>query len=572
MMKITETEQRGNKMGRNTARKNLGYLVLLYFFSSAIYILFVSRFTIPVHLGVDEELYISMAKSFHYTGHFSENGQILNYTCYLYSALISVAYFFYTPQHIMFLFRVIGVLSMLSSVFPVYLLSNLVFAGDSRKVWGITALTMLLPSMTDTAYCMQEVLAYPVVLWIIYMIYKDFDDTGVGRISGNSILIILAGMTGYFIKTYLIFLPAAYIIYEVFMAWKYRSREIAVKVILLSGIAAAIYFLGKICLIIINGGTAGVNHYAQQFSWLFPIDLHTVISIVACLLFYFVALIFYWGVFPCILPIMNQYQYGKRDRKFISFLILSAVLLLFEIVILIVVTEEGKPYLPHKFLYRYFQVLEIPVLCMFMKMDLRKSNWGKSIYWFVGICILMAGYFAVRGNTMRTAIIDAPEFLLIENASRYVFSGLGVVFCGALLLAGGAYYHHFKQKFAEAITLIIKIGCLYFIGFFCINLVQLPYYTNTIASGKQIERDACIIADYLNANNGKEIYYVTGSSDRYEQAVYAYISDEVTVITPQEAERVKAGNAIFITASSNSEIEMNIVPGMNTVSLQMGTR
>ena len=46
----------------------------------------------------------------------------------------------------------------------------------------------------------------------------------------------------------------------------------------------------------------------------------------------------------------------------------------------------------------------------------------------------------------------------------------------------------------------------------------------------------------------------------------------MTVITLQEAERVKTGNAIFITASSNSEIEMNIVPGMNTVSLQMGTR
>ena len=78
------------------------------------YTLWVSNFTIPVHIKVDEELYISMARSFHYEGVFSENGVRLNYSCILYSMLISLAYYFCTPENIIFGMRVIGVCTMLS--------------------------------------------------------------------------------------------------------------------------------------------------------------------------------------------------------------------------------------------------------------------------------------------------------------------------------------------------------------------------------------------------------------------------------------------------------------------------
>lgn len=54
--------------------KNAAKLLGLYILGVIGYAFFVSRFTIPVHLTVDEELYISMARSFHYQGHFSQGG------------------------------------------------------------------------------------------------------------------------------------------------------------------------------------------------------------------------------------------------------------------------------------------------------------------------------------------------------------------------------------------------------------------------------------------------------------------------------------------------------------------
>lgn len=88
--------------------KNAAKLLGLYILGVIGYAFFVSRFTIPVHLTVDEELYISMARSFHYQGHFSQGGTLLDYTCVLYSMLLSLAYYFAGPEDIMFFFRMIG--------------------------------------------------------------------------------------------------------------------------------------------------------------------------------------------------------------------------------------------------------------------------------------------------------------------------------------------------------------------------------------------------------------------------------------------------------------------------------
>ena len=77
-------------------------ILILYIFSVIGYLFFVHSFTIPVHIDVDEELYIAMAKSFHYTKTFQHSGSTLNYSCILYSMVLSLAYYFYSPENIMF--------------------------------------------------------------------------------------------------------------------------------------------------------------------------------------------------------------------------------------------------------------------------------------------------------------------------------------------------------------------------------------------------------------------------------------------------------------------------------------
>lgn len=57
----------------NRSRINDIYIMIgVYLLAVMGYTLWVSNFTIPVHIKVDEELYISMARSFHYEGVFSE--------------------------------------------------------------------------------------------------------------------------------------------------------------------------------------------------------------------------------------------------------------------------------------------------------------------------------------------------------------------------------------------------------------------------------------------------------------------------------------------------------------------
>lgn len=539
-----------------TKKKRIVILIAIYIVSVVFYCLFVSFFTIPVHIGVDEELYISMAKSFHYQGKFIENGEVLNYSCYLYSIILSMAYYFYSPDNIVFFFRCIGVIIMLSSVFPVYLFTEEMF--ESRKiVWFITALSLFLPSMADTAFCMQETTAYPLVLWIFYFIYKELKYNVANRITMSGVAIAILCAIGYFIKTYLLFLFGSYIIFMLFRnsSWKGKIKKIVLAII----IFAITMSVGILILNAINFGEKGSNHYSRQILELFPIDLNTVISIGCCNLFYVICTLFYWGVFPCIMCLTNRKYYEKHDRYFLNFIYLSIVLLIFEIVIAIVITEEGKPLLPTKFLYRYFQIFEIPIICMFIKLRDKLQlygktvSYGKSIIGFSIVCVCMATWFFTKTDTMRTAIIDAPFFLLLENVSKIV-SGMGGIICLSFLTTIFTFYYRFKDSIVQFMSVNIRVLVLMTAGMFVIDMIQLPYYVNVIANGTEIKQEAIIIENYIEKRNIDRVYFIKGDSDRYEESLYAFLDENVETVSVEEALLIQSDNNLFIKASTNDEI------------------
>jgi len=76
-------------------------------------------------------------------------------------------------------------------------------------IWGITLVSAIIPSMSDIAYCMQETLAYPIALWIMLCIYRETKREDEVHLSYDSILIMILGAIGYFVKTYLIFIPVS---------------------------------------------------------------------------------------------------------------------------------------------------------------------------------------------------------------------------------------------------------------------------------------------------------------------------------------------------------------------------
>lgn len=203
--------------------KSYAKLAFIYGIAVLGYALLVSQYTIPVHLSVDEELYISMARSFHYEGVFANENEILNYSCVLYSVLLSFAYYFFTPEHIMFALRMIGVLVMLSSVFPIYLLGKLVLHNDKDAI-GLSVFSCILPSMMSTAYCMQEVLSYPLFLWLIYVICREIEKDKLSDISRETYIIAILCVLCYFTKTYMIFLPIVYSFLIIFDAYTKKQK------------------------------------------------------------------------------------------------------------------------------------------------------------------------------------------------------------------------------------------------------------------------------------------------------------------------------------------------------------
>lgn len=528
-------------------------VIVIYVCAIFAYCMFASFFTIPVHLSVDEELYISMAKSFHFDGCFMHDGQIVDYSCYLYSLIISLAYYWYSPERILFLFRCIGVFIMLSSIFPVYLFANKMLY-EKKLVWIVTILAVMMPSMADTAFCMQETFAYPVAMWAFYLIYLRIKSDDQSKFTNIDLLIVIASCFGFFIKTYLIFIPVSYILFVLLYGINKKDNTIIRSLLIVFGFSIG-YAIGKMILLYINGGRIGVNHYDNQIMALFPIDMHTIISIGSCLLFYLVSLVFYWGVFPIVLAFLKRKEYDKYDGCFFSFFIVSLLILLVEIVVTIVVTEEGKPILPHKFIYRYFQIMEVPMLCLFLKIKGKVTNYGKSVGVFVLLCILMTLNFVFRGYEMKTAIIDAPIFLLIENATKYCGRIAGGLLCVGIMICGVVLYMKYKENVSGFISSILKIGVIAIVLFAIIDVVQLPYYVNIIADGTDIEQDACSLENYISMNNITNVYYVTGSSDRYERAVYAYLDRDVLCIRPEDIEKFDEDNSLFIKALNNDEVK-----------------
>ena len=564
-------------MGKSVRRIET-LLLFIYLIGVLFYSFFISLFSIPVHLGVDEELYISMAKSIHYNGYFIHNGQSANYSCILYSVLISVAYFFYTPEHIMLLFRMIGVLCMVSSVFPVFFLGTAILK-DQKKACILAGLTLILPSMMDVAYCMQEVLAYPLFLWFVYHVYMEISEGHILQINRRMFMILLLTLACYYTKTYFIYLPFFYCMFiaKEAISEARRRHDISmltgstVKIVFYLILFGAVYASGKYGVEYIAAGRGTqANHYATQFASLFPIEAKTVVSAVSCMIFYAIALLCYWGILPVLLPGVFYKKYEKKDALFSEFIFGGIVFLMAEIVITVVLTEERMPYLPHKFLYRYFQIYEVPVFMLYIKYAEKFRIPLKSVVIASFSYLYMAGYCMILGTKGRTSIIDAPFFLLIENATKNIwkYSGItaGILCWGLFAFMGMIFYRKTLRNELHAYKIAL-VGIL--VCFFVINTVQLPYYTNIIADGSNIESDAYALAEYCNSElkEGKTIYYIQSDTDRYEQAVYAYLKQNVMELTEYPSDHEE--NTIIIEAAKNESMPGSswhrILPALKTI-------
>ena len=183
-------------------------LIVIFIIGITIYGTVAKLMTNPMFLTHDEELYVNMARSFFFDHNFSRGYELLNYSCVVYSILISFAYFLYSPENINFIMRMIGVVSMVSSIFPIYLLSKQIL-GNKKRAVVISTLALIIPEMIASAYLIQENLSYPIFLWTAYLVYLKFTSENKKSFILD-IAILFLFVLNFFTKSYTIVFPAAY--------------------------------------------------------------------------------------------------------------------------------------------------------------------------------------------------------------------------------------------------------------------------------------------------------------------------------------------------------------------------
>lgn len=532
-------------------------IVGIYILSVLFYGVFVSVFTSTVHAGVDEEIYVGLARSFHYQGRFETGGELADYTCVLYSVLISLAYYLYSPEHILFIMRLTGVLVMCSAVFPVFLLAERLL-GDEKKALKISVFSLLLPYMSDTAYLMQEVLSYPLFCWMIYFFCCS---CGVARSRKGDLCLIVCSFFSvlcYFTKTYMFFIPIVLNLVFIYDRDTGQKRKEGLRKL---AVFDTTYILLTVILYIlikgVNGFEAGSDHYQNQIMSLFPINWNTITLGITGVAVYISMLFWNMGMIPLFSLFIKNKESEEQIKKVAFFCKISLVFLVFEIVTLIVLTEDRGELLPRKFLFRYFQVFVPIVWILFEKTDRNTTFLKKRKVWclsalLTGIPVIYFCY--MQGNT-RQSIIDGHYFLLLENMTKYLipYADAVLVCLFGILLAwiiwmecrGGKKRSRWWQ-WAVAAAIFVMSG---------INCVQLPFYTNVIADGKVIQNDSIKIANYLNSGDYECVYYISGD-DYYTRNFYGYIRQPYKVIEEDELAQYIDGNDEKIGAvivSGNSE-------------------
>lgn len=521
---------------------------MIYAAAVLVYAFAASRMSVPVHLLADEDICLSLAKSFHHSGSFMKSYEYSNYNCILYSVLVSIGYCFYTPETILFTIRSINVLVMCSAIFPVFLMAKRIL--PYKKAMMVSAFCMLLPDMIDSCYIMQEVLFFPVLMWCFFFVYRDLEE---GR-SVNRFCILAAVMmsVAFFVKTNGLILIAAYVLLLLAAGWKNKKKAI-VKSLAAGGSWCAVTVLLELVIFLANGGNEGQNHYASQIMRLFPVSGYTVLAGLSGLLYYVVFFVFCVGILPAVIPLIYRKKYSEIDGNFLLFTGASIALMIAEIVVTIFLTEEAGNMVPHKFLFRYFFGFGIPLLILFLKLPEAELK-GKKLLLFCygGTGLYIAVYFLAVGTATRTSIMDSHITLLLENINKYVVPGFPV-YCAVIFLVVSLIFvcFTFRKKNLEFLLHVFwKLNWTAAILLCVINLFQHPLYSNRIVNGETREPDFIKVAHCLGKNDVK-VYFMSEQLDN-GALLYGYIwQDYQWIYTEEEIDPEE--DCVVVTAADHYE-------------------
>jgi len=291
----------------------------------------------------DEHLYIELAKNIYYHHNLVSNvfNHINQYNEILYPLLLSPLYIFYSPENILTIFRIFGLIAMSCSVFPAYKLS-LVILKDIKQALIISIFTVLIPEMTLAFSVIQEVIYYPLFLFTIYLIYQKICGKKISTVFLGFVLFLLWSCKAIGLSIfvgYILYLICDLIFIDKFIHYKNYIIHILI-------VAAVVLSLRELLTLVIGyvnfGNFASRNDYytSSIVSKLGVMISKFISDFPNGILYYlfFISIIFM--VFPLVIPFDNFYQYELSDKKFLLFYTISFVITITIIVVIIYMNNK----------------------------------------------------------------------------------------------------------------------------------------------------------------------------------------------------------------------------------------
>lgn len=526
------------------------FLSIIFIVGIILYGILASKMTNAMLLVNDEELYVNIARSFFFEHNFSRGYELINYSCVLYSIVISLAYFFYSPESITFLMRMIGIILVVSSVFPAYLLSKEVLKSKTKAL-GIAAITIIIPEMMSGMYLVQENLSYPLFLWLSYFIYLKLkrDNEKTNKID---IAIIILFALLFFTKSYTIVFPIGYFLFLIIEEIKENRYQRIKQIIFQGAILGILILLGLFAINAINGFQEGTNHYESQILSVFPIDINKIGYFIYGIFCYIVFSMYSMGILPVMLPLTRLKYYDSEDKKFIKIITLQAILAVIEVSAIVFIPEEGGKLFPSKVCFRYLAIFFIPYLLMFLKCKKEQMKITKVTiiaYLIIGIYLLMF-YNMAKERVM--CVIDGYFLLLIDlldSMFKISSSILMAIFIVITIVLIDNSKHKKGYNLASAYIEILVIALM---AIFPINAYVPIYSSNVTREGLKTENDYIEIAKFLKLDYDKVYGYYLSDYNFFTQVISDYI--KVKELKELEIDTTNQDVAIIVNSNFKGKI------------------
>ena len=366
----------------------------------------------------DESLYINLAKSLHFTGTLTEHYQLRTDDDILYPMILSLAYLFYSPEQILNIFRLIGVVLMCSTIFPAYILAKEMNVGKIFKIDGavmIAILSVAIPEMTYSAYILEEVLLYPLFMWSMWVVYLEFASED--KLRRLNIWAIVLFFAMYITKMFAMVFCCTYCLTLFLYGIVKKDKKIIVKSMISGGVFFALLIGLKLFVYIINGMHMGNAKYSEQVMSIFPITFQVIISLIRGMFFYGSYFILFMGIIPVYALCANFKKFEKKDMLWAAYLLGLVCCTILEIVVIIHHSENGKDLVVSRFHFRYLFYFFVPMFALLCKY---KTIESKTIANMIsGFMIAALSVFFISVSQNGQGICDGIICYLMKRMNLY---------------------------------------------------------------------------------------------------------------------------------------------------------